>query len=73
MRYYFHLESQTNIQIDPHGMDFDRRSDAINHASAMARDLGDDERWVGWSLRVIDNNNTEVFYVLIRASVLSTN
>ncbi|AHB50371.1 hypothetical protein W911_15120 [Hyphomicrobium nitrativorans NL23] len=72
MRYYFHLESGTNIHIDPRGVDFERRTDVINHASAMARDLGDDERWVGWSLRVIDEGNAEVFCVPIRASVLST-
>lgn len=72
MRYYFHLESKTNIHIDPHGMDFDRRLDAINHASAMARDLGDDDRWVGWSVRVIDERNAEVVSVSIRASILST-
>ncbi|HRN84813.1 MAG TPA: hypothetical protein PK857_08330 [Hyphomicrobium sp.] len=72
MRYYFHLESETNICIDAQGIDFEGRSDAINHASAMARDLGDDDRWLGWSVRVIDDGNAEVISVPVRASILST-
>ena len=71
MRYFFHLESETNIVIDSRGRDFDRRFDAINYASAMARDLGDDERWIGWSVRVIDERNAEVVSVPVRASIVS--
>ena len=72
MRYFFHLESEKNIVIDSRGKDFDLRFDAISHASAMARDLGDDEKWIGWSVRVIDDRNAEVFSVPVRASILST-
>jgi len=69
MRYYFHLESETNIQIDHGGRDFDRHRDALDHAFALARDLGEDEKWLGWSVRVIDEDNAEVLCVPIFAAI----
>lgn len=71
MRFYFHLESETNIQIDLRGRDFDWSQDAKDHALALARELAEDERWLGWSVRVIDAGNAEIFCVPIHESTLS--
>lgn len=61
MRYYFHLESDTNVQIDPQGVEFDRYQDAWDHAQTLARDLGTDPRWRGWRVSVVDAHNTQIF------------
>lgn len=69
MRYYFHVESETSICIDPWGRDFDRHRDALDHAFALARELGEDEKWLGWQVHVVDQDNTEVLRVPILASI----
>jgi|JRYL01.1.fsa_nt_gb hypothetical protein len=71
MRYYFHLESETNIHIDHLGQEFAQERDVMEHAFEMARRLAEEDRWLGWSLRVIDARNTEVICVPILDSIMS--
>lgn len=71
MRYFFHLESETNIHIDHLGEEFAREEDVMEHAFAMARELAGEDRWLGWSLRVIDERNTEILCVPILDSIMS--
>lgn len=63
MRYYFHLESETNIHIDHLGREFTHAEDVEAHAATLAHDLGRDDRWLGWSVRVIGAHNMEVLCV----------
>lgn len=65
MRYYFHLESDTNIQIDHWGKEFDCPQDAIDHGAVLARQLAEFDTWLGWAVRVIDAHNTELVCVPI--------
>lgn len=71
MRYYLHLESEMSIHIDHWGRDFDRHRNALDQAFALAGDLGEDEKWIGWSAHVIEESATEVLRVPISASVRS--
>lgn len=71
MRYFFHLESETSISLDHRGREFQEPRSVAEHAAAMARGLAGDEAWAGWSVRVIDSNNREVFRVPIGEAALS--
>jgi hypothetical protein len=70
MRYYFHLESETNIHIDHRGRAFEAAKEAEEHAAAMVRQLAEEDRWLGWMVRVIDARNKEVICLQIVDSVL---
>lgn len=61
MRYFLHLESETNMYIDHRGKEFADVGSVVAYAKGMARELADHDRWLGWSVRVIDATNTEVF------------
>ncbi|MCC7252613.1 hypothetical protein [Hyphomicrobium sp.] len=71
MRYYFHLESETNIHLDHRGREFADAGGVKSYAVAMARELAREDKWLGWKLRVIDAHNTEVICVPIVDAVLS--
>ncbi|WP_072397132.1 hypothetical protein [Hyphomicrobium sp. CS1GBMeth3] len=71
MRYFFHLESETNVHIDHLGQEFAHYQDVTHHAFAMARELAEEDRWLGWSVRVIDARNREVICVPILDAILS--
>ena len=63
MRYYFHLESESTIQLDHCGREFDWCQDAMEYAAALARDLAGEDKWQGFTVRVIDECNTEILCV----------
>ena len=65
MRYFLHLESETNIYIDHRGKEFPDIGSVVAYAKGMARELSAHDRWLGWSVRIIDATNTEVFCVPI--------
>lgn len=71
MRYYFHLESETNIHIDHLGRDIADLRGVETHATQLARELANEDRWLGWTVRVIDAHNREVLSVQILDSILS--
>ncbi len=71
MRYYFHLESETNVHIDHLGKEFDDAQGAKAHAIAVARKLAKEDKWLGWNVRVIDANNAEFLCVPIIDEALS--
>lgn len=71
MRYFFHLESDRDIHIDPMGEDLADPGAAKAHAVAMARMLARDSAWEGWSVRVIDANNAEVLSVPVTGIALT--
>lgn len=71
MRYFFHLESETNIHIDHLGKDFDDAQGVKAHAYAVARKLSREDKWLGWSVRVIDAHNVECLCVPIIDEALS--
>lgn len=59
MRYYFHLESETNVYLDHQGQEFAHYEDMMQYAIALARELAEEDRWLGWSVHVIDAHNAE--------------
>jgi hypothetical protein len=61
MRYFLHLESETNIYIDHRGKEFPDVASVAAYATGMARELAEHDRWLGWQVRVIDATNAEVF------------
>lgn len=65
MRYYFHLESETNVHIDHLGKEFDDAQEVKAHAHAVARKLSREDKWLGWTVRVIDSDNAEFICVPI--------
>ncbi len=65
MRYYFHLESETNVHIDHLGKEFDDAQGAKAHALAVASKLSKEDKWLGWTVRVIDANNAEFLSLTI--------
>jgi len=70
MRYFFHLESDTTVFLDHLGTEFAAQDSATRHAAVMARDLAADDQWLGWYVRVIDANNTEVTSVQVVDALL---
>lgn len=65
MRYYFHLESETNIHIDHLGKEFDDAQGAKAHAFCVAQKLSKEDKWLGWTVRVIDAENREFLSLVI--------
>jgi hypothetical protein len=65
MRYYFHLETETNVYIDHLGKEFEGVEAAKAHAVVVARELSAYDKWLGWMVRVIDADNAEVCCVPI--------
>jgi hypothetical protein len=71
MRYYFHLEKGTSVQLDHRGREFPDIGTVKTHATAVARELAKHEKWTGWSLLVIGSNNSEVLRVPIANPILA--
>jgi hypothetical protein len=71
MRFFFHLEGAAGLHVDDVGQVFARPQDAIDHAFAMARQLGEQGTWRGGSLRVVDIRNNELLRVPILSSTAS--
>lgn len=65
MRYFFHLESETNVHIDHLGKEFEDAQGVKAHAMAVACKLAREDKWLGWAVRVIDAKNVEVLCVPI--------
>jgi hypothetical protein len=65
MRYYFHLESETNVHIDHLGKECDDAQSAKAHAHAVARKLSKEDKWLGWKVRVIGAANKEIYCLTI--------
>jgi hypothetical protein len=60
MRYYFHLLSETSVQLDPIGRELADLDAVREHAVGIVRDLVKRGSWDGWSVSVINAENAEV-------------
>lgn len=60
MRYYFHLTSEANVQLDPVGCEFSDLAAVKAHAIEVVREFVQHGPWEGWAVSVINAENEEV-------------